>query len=192
MVSVLVLSGSPSETSRTASLGDLIARKLEVGGITAKHLMLRNLPSTDLLSANTEAPEIKQAIDAISAAAGIVILTPIYKASYSGLTKTFLDLLPQFALENKAVFPVATGGTLAHVLALDYALRPVLQSMKPRHVVQSYFITDKSFRKCDSGYVCEEAEMGPLFQSGFDDFCNSLRSFDRFCGTSDARSVKTA
>lgn len=180
MVSVLVLSGSPSVMSRTASLGDFIARKLAQDGIATEHLMLRDLPSADLLSANVNAPEIAAAIEAIAAADGIVVVTPIYKAAYSGLTKIFLDLLPQFAMENKAIFPIATGGSLAHVLALDYALRPVLHSMKARHVVQSYFITDKSFQKCDAGYVCEEADLGPLFQTGFDDFRHSLRSFDQF------------
>lgn len=102
MVSVLVLSGSPSVMSRTASLGDFIARKLAQDGIATEHLLLRDLPSADLLSANVNAPEIAAAIEAVAAADGIVVVTPIYKAAYSGLTKIFLDLLPQFAMENKA------------------------------------------------------------------------------------------
>jgi FMN reductase len=53
-----------------------------------------------------------------------------------------MDLLPQFALAGKAVLPLATGGSIAHVLALDYGLRPVVQSLGPRHVVQSYFLLD--------------------------------------------------
>ena len=43
--------------------------------------------------------------------------TPIYKASYSGVLKAFLDLLPQFAFGGKVVLPLLTGGTAAHVLA---------------------------------------------------------------------------
>jgi len=72
-----------------------------------------------------------------------VVATPIYKAAYSGLLKIFLDVLPQFGLREKVVFPLATGGTVAHVLALDYALRPVLSSLDPVHVVSGLFILDK-------------------------------------------------
>ncbi len=56
----------------------------------------------------------------------MVIGTPVYKAAYSGLLKSLLDLLPQYALAGKTVLPLATGGSTAHVLAIDYALRPVL------------------------------------------------------------------
>ncbi|WP_372430482.1 NAD(P)H-dependent oxidoreductase [Janibacter melonis] len=47
------------------------------------------------------------------------------------MLKTFLDLLPQDALRGKVVLPVATGGSPAHVLSVDYALRPVLASLAP-------------------------------------------------------------
>ena len=70
-----------------------------------------------------------------AAARGLVIATPVYKAAYSGLLKTFLDLLPQFGLREKVILPLVTGGTPAHVLAIDYALRPVLNSLDPLHIV---------------------------------------------------------
>ncbi|WP_279379314.1 NAD(P)H-dependent oxidoreductase [Bordetella bronchiseptica] len=68
--------------------------------------------------------------------------TPVFKASYSGLLKAFLDVLPQFALAGKSVLPLATGGSVAHVLSVDYALRPVLQSMGARHVIQGFFLAE--------------------------------------------------
>ncbi|WP_174589124.1 NAD(P)H-dependent oxidoreductase, partial [Streptomyces sparsogenes] len=48
-----------------------------------------------------------------------------------------------YALEGKTVLPLATGGTLAHVLAIDYALRPVLGSMGAGHILQGWFTLDK-------------------------------------------------
>jgi FMN reductase len=66
----------------------------------------------------------------------------VYKAAYTGLLKAFLDLLPQYALAGKTVLPLVTGGTSAHVLAVDYALRPVLASMGA-HVGQGYFLLDQ-------------------------------------------------
>jgi FMN reductase len=82
-----------------------------------------------------------------------VIGTPIYKAAYSGLLKALLDLLPQFALAGKSVLPLATGGSLAHVLAIDYALRPVLTSLGARHVAQGYFVLESAITLGRGGAV---------------------------------------
>ncbi len=87
----------------------------------------------------------------VAAADGIVVATPVYKAAYSGLLKTFLDMLPQFALRGKVVLPLATGGSIAHVLAIDYALRPVLSSLDPLHVVNGLFVLDKQITVLESG-----------------------------------------
>ena len=73
----------------------------------------------------------------------IVVGTPIYKASFSGVLKTFLDLLPQDGLAGKIVLPLATGGSQSHMLALDYALRPVLASLAPRHILPSIYATSE-------------------------------------------------
>jgi FMN reductase len=72
----------------------------------------------------------------------VVVATPVYKAAYSGILKAFLDLLPQFGLTNKLVLPLATGGSQSHMLALDYALRPVLSSLNPKHVLPSIYATE--------------------------------------------------
>jgi FMN reductase len=53
--------------------------------------------------------------------------------------KVFLDLLPQDGLAGKLVLPVATGGSQSHMLALDYALRPVLAALAPRHILPSIY-----------------------------------------------------
>jgi FMN reductase len=57
--------------------------------------------------------------------------------------KVFLDLLPQDGLAGKLVLPVATGGSQSHMLALDYALRPVLASLGPRHILPSIYATSR-------------------------------------------------
>jgi FMN reductase len=65
--------------------------------------------------------------------------TPIYKASLSGMLKAFIDRMPQYGLAGKVVLPVGTGGSLAHALALDYSVRPILQSMGARQIIQAVF-----------------------------------------------------
>lgn len=80
-----------------------------------------------------------------------MIGAPVYKAAYSGLLKSLLDLLPQYALTGKTVLPLATGGSTAHVLAIDYALRPVLSSMGASHIVPGWFTLDKDITTDDHG-----------------------------------------
>ncbi|MFD7811889.1 NAD(P)H-dependent oxidoreductase [Streptomyces sp. NPDC059785] len=84
-------------------------------------------------------------------AAGVVIGTAVHKAAYSGVLKSLLDLLPQYALTGKTVLPPATGGFVAHVPAIDYALRPVLSSMGAAHIVQGWFTLDKDFSAGEDG-----------------------------------------
>nr|WP_308355513.1 MULTISPECIES: NADPH-dependent FMN reductase [Streptomyces] len=140
---MLVISGSPSPMSKTELVGDHVARRLAEYEWHTGHLRVRTLPATPLLHAHAAHPAIAAALDQVSRADGIVLATPTYKASFSGLLKTFLDLLPQYGFTHKAVLPLATGGSAAHVLALDYALRPVVHSLGARHVVQSVFVLDK-------------------------------------------------
>ncbi len=143
MAVVLSVSGSPSATSRTARLlrhldADLLARGHEV-----IPLDVRTLPAEPLLGADFTHPAITGAAELFERADGVVVGTPIYKAAYSGLLKSLLDVLPQYALTGKTVLPLATGGSPAHVLAIDYALRPVLSSMGAAHIVQGWFVLDK-------------------------------------------------
>src|SRR6187402_268991 len=157
MSSVLIISGSPSSTSRTERLARSIATRISARDVRASLLDVRDLPAADLLHARFDAPSIVEATARVAAADGIVIATPVYKAAYSGLLKTFLDVLPQFALRGKVVLPLATGGSIAHVLAIDYALRPVLSSLDPLHVVSGLFLLDKQITLRDDG----EAELEP-------------------------------
>jgi len=78
----------------------------------------------------------------VERAQAIVVATPVYKAAYSGVLKVLLDLLPQTAFKGKTVLPLATGGSPHHMLALDYALRPVLQSLGARHILPGVYATD--------------------------------------------------
>jgi FMN reductase len=143
MSSTLIITGSPSSSSRSLRFAHTLGERLGKHGLDSSLLDLRSLPAEDLLSARTEAPAIRAACDQLAAARGVVIVTPVYKAAYSGLLKTFLDLLPQFGLRDKVVLPLAMGGTLAHVLSIDYALRPVLSSLDPLHIVAGLFMLDK-------------------------------------------------
>ncbi|CAL9364493.1 FMN reductase (NADPH) [Streptomyces sp. enrichment culture] len=143
MASVLSVSGSPSPSSRTARLLRHLDDRLRLHGHDVTPLDVRALPAEALLGADFRHPAITAATTLFEQADGVVIGTPVYKAAYSGLLKSLLDLLPQYALTGKTVLPLATGGSTAHVLAIDYALRPVLNSMGALHIVPGWFTLDR-------------------------------------------------
>jgi FMN reductase len=145
MTTILALSGSPSGASRTVAAARSALDLLAARGYEVRHVAVRDLPATELLTADIRHPKIHQVLTEVAEADGIIVATPIYKASYTGVIKALLDLLPQHGLRGKAVLPLATGGTLAHLLAVDYALRPVLTALGARHVVPGTFLLDSAF-----------------------------------------------
>jgi FMN reductase len=175
LTSVLVISGSPSSTSRTERLAQSIAARINARDVKAEVLDVRDLPADDLLHARFEAPSIVAAMARVASADGIVVATPIYKAAYSGLLKTFLDILPQFGLRGKVVLPLATGGTVAHVLAIDYALRPVLSSLDPLHVVNGLFLLDKQITVLEDRQVQLEPDVDQKLNGVINQFLQGLK-----------------
>ncbi|MEU1123476.1 NADPH-dependent FMN reductase [Streptomyces sp. NPDC005899] len=151
MATILSVSGSPSATSRTARLLRHLDRRLVAQGHEVIPLDVRDLPAEALLGADIRHPAIVRATALVERADGLVVGTPVYKAAYSGLLKSLLDLLPQYALTGKTVLPLATGGSPAHVLAIDYALRPVLSSMGATHIVPGWFTLDRDITTGDDG-----------------------------------------
>lgn len=141
-MSVLLIAGSPSERSRTAALLDAAGDRLSARGVLVERLRVRDLSPQALLLADFGHRSVSQAIGQVAEAQVVVVATPVYKAAYSGVLKVFLDLLPQDAFKGKTILPLATGGSPNHMLALDYALRPVLQSLGARQILSGIFAID--------------------------------------------------
>lgn len=172
MPTVLALSSSPSRTSRSAAVAEHATRTLRADGIDAQHLRLRELDAAALLGADTQHPDIQAAVRAVTDADGLLLATPTYKAAYSGLLKVFLDLLEQFAFAGKSVLPIATGGTKAHVLSLDYGLRPVVHSLGAWHVLPSLFVLDEQLDE----RLSPDAGLRATLDGVLGDFTHALRT----------------
>ncbi len=69
------------------------------------------MPPEDLVYARFDSPAVQNTARLLEKAEGVIIATPVYKASYAGLLKAYLDLLPEDVLSGKAVWPIAAGGT---------------------------------------------------------------------------------
>lgn len=174
--SIVAISGSPSRNSTTAKLAEYaLAHVLARSDSQGRHIHVIDLDPKALLRGDLSNAKLKEAVDATCNADGLIVATPIYKASYTGLLKAFLDILRQFALAGKAALPLATGGSPAHVLALDYGLRPVLHSMGVRHVVQSFFLVQSQFSVVD-GKLAVEDDVASQLNNAIDHFRLSLSS----------------
>ncbi|HYU28305.1 MAG TPA: NAD(P)H-dependent oxidoreductase [Gemmatimonadales bacterium] len=145
-VPVIGISGSPNAASRSRALLALALAALDKQGAGPSRLIdLSQLPAEALLGRRPDAA-VTDAIQGVLDAAILVVSTPIYRATYSGLLKVFFDLLSQDALARKVAIPIATGGGSAHLLAVDYGLRPLLASVGALVVATGVYGTDAQFR----------------------------------------------
>jgi FMN reductase len=151
MPSIVVIAGSPSATSLTLALAEYVAERLRTQAHELRVVSVRDLPARALLEGDTGDPAIVDVAAAIAAADGVLVASPVYKASFSGVLKALLDLLPQWAFAGKVVLPVLVGGAPGHALAVDYALRPVLSTLGADHVMQGAFLLDKDIERTRDG-----------------------------------------
>jgi FMN reductase len=172
---IVTITGSPSEGSRTARLAHDVGTTLTGRGFEVAGIDVRDLPPADLLGARIQSPPISAALGLVERARGVVLCSPVYKASYSGVLKTFLDLLPQNGLAGKVALPLMTGGTIAHVLALDYAFRPVLAALAAQHVVSGLFLLDKTIATRPDGGMDLEPDVRVRLDGILDEFVASVR-----------------
>ena len=130
MKHLVVIAAGLSQPSSSRLLADRLAAAAarEIGADTDVRVVeLRDHAHeiTDHLLTGFPAPALKDVIDAVAAADGLIAVSPIFNASYSGLFKSFFDVLGDDVLTDKPVLLGATGGTARHSLALEHALRPM-------------------------------------------------------------------
>ena len=143
MSDIVLIAGSPTPQSRTAALLEYMRNALCQRDLNVTHVNILDFDPADLLYARIDSPAIQRASGVIAKAQVVIVGTPVYKASYTGALKTFLDLLPQNALRGKTVLPLVSGGSPGHQLVLDYALKPVLSALGAQHILQGIYILDK-------------------------------------------------
>ncbi|MFG1769518.1 FMN reductase [Nocardia salmonicida] len=132
---IAVVSAGLSQPSSTRLLADRLAAATarELGGeVELDFVDLRDHARelADNLLTGFPAPSLRAAIDKVVTADGLIAVTPIFSASYSGLFKTFFDVLEPDSLAAMPVLTGATGGTERHSLALEHAVRPLFAYLR--------------------------------------------------------------
>lgn len=172
---VVFLGGSPSLKSRSNVLLGKARQWLQARGVEVVTYQVRDFAAEDLLFARFDSSRIQGLQAHVAAADGLVVATPVYKASFSGALKTLLDVLPERALQHKVVLPVATGGSNAHMLAVDYALKPVLSALKAQEVLHGVFADDSQISYTEDG-----GDLSPALEQRLEDALQQLiQALDR-------------
>ena len=130
---IAVVSAGLSQPSSTRLLADRLAdatsRRLQELGIdvTVDVVELRDIAQdvTNNLVTGFPSTKLEAAIEKVTTADGVIAVTPIFTTNYSGLFKSFIDVLDPQSITGMPVLIGATGGTERHSLALDYAMRPL-------------------------------------------------------------------
>jgi FMN reductase len=131
--SLVVISAGLGQPSSTRLLADRLSaavdRHLGDAGIeaTIEVVELRDHAQdlTNNLLTGFPSPGLQAVIDLVLGADGLIAVTPIFSASYSGLFKMFFDVIQKDGLAGKPSLIAATGGTARHSLAIEHAIRPL-------------------------------------------------------------------
>ena len=149
MTSLVVVSAGLSVPSSTRLLADRLAAATAelVDELAVTNIELRDLahPLTDHLLTGFPDEALATAIDAVRRADALIVVTPVFSASYSGLFKTFFDVLEEGTLDGKPVLVAATAGTARHSLVLEHALRPLFSYLRAVVVPTGVFAATEDF-----------------------------------------------
>lgn len=175
---VIAITGSPNRKSRSSSLVERAGQILAAHGIRFDAISVNDIPPADLIGANFKSEAVRELTARVYAADAVIVSTPVYKAAYSGALKTLLDLLPERALADKIVLPIATGGSPAHMLAVDYALKPVLSALKARQILNGVFAADAQVGYRPDGSLQLDSDIGQRLDEALERLIAALRGVD--------------
>jgi len=137
----VVVVGNPKPRSRTRAAAELVAEKLT--GAAPEHVVDVVDLGAGLLGWGD--PKVAGAKEIVKQADSLVVASPTFKATYTGLLKLFLDQFGAGELGQVTTFPLMLGGSWAHALAPELTLRPVLVEIGASCPVPSLYLLDSDY-----------------------------------------------
>ena len=159
-----VVTAGVTEPSSTRLLADrlteAVVRAVPGGDVQVEVIEVRDIAHdlTNNVLTGFASPALQERLDAIVGADALVVSTPIYSASYSGLFKMLMDVLPAESLRGKPVLVGATGGTARHSLAIDHALRPLFAYLGALVAPVAVFAASEDWGSVDAGRLSSRIE----------------------------------
>ena len=147
-LNIVAVSGGLNNPSKTESLVQAILD--ELGQATPIHVHFIKFSEIGHLLKNAiyrnQLPQhIQDDLAAVEAADALIVGTPVYRASFTGLFKHFFDFVEQTALVDVPVLLAASGGSDRHALVLEHQLRPLFSFFQAQTLPIGVYATDRDF-----------------------------------------------
>ena len=175
MRTIAVISAGLSQPSSTRLLAERLATATQRGvDAQVEFVELRDVASDIMNNMLTgfASPKLEKVIETVTNADAVIAVTPIFTTSYSGLFKSFIDILDPASLTGMPVLIAATGGTERHSLALDYAMRPLFTYL---HAV----VSPTAVYAASSDWGDAESTLGDRIDRAGAEFSSLVRDSDR-------------
>jgi FMN reductase len=175
MRTITVISAGLSQPSSTRLLAERLATATQKGvEAQVEFVDLRDVASDIMNTMLTgfASPRLEKVIETVTTADAVIAVTPIFTTSYSGLFKSFIDILDPVSLTGMPVLIAATGGTERHSLALDYAMRPLFTYL---HAV----VAPTAVFAASSDWGNEQSSLGERIERASAEFAVMVRESDR-------------
>lgn len=147
-IKLVAVSGGLGRPSRAAALASAIAAEIAATtGVETHSISVADLvPDLAGVISTKDAPaSVSDAVRAIETADALIVATPVYRGSYTGLFKHLFDLVDHEALIGKPVLLAATGGSERHSLVIDHQLRPLFAFFQALTLPLGVYASDKDF-----------------------------------------------
>lgn len=156
--------GVPSSSRMLADqLGEATQRDLEAVGakvsITTVELRELAVDIANNLVTGFAPPALADVLDSVARADALIVVSPVFSASYSGLLKSFFDVMDNTVLDSMPVLIGATGGSSRHSLMLDHAMRPLFSYLRARVAPTAVYAATEDWGSGDSGAPALDARI---------------------------------
>ncbi|WP_029431921.1 FMN reductase [Blastococcus sp. URHD0036] len=142
----------------TAATVDALRRRGDDATVEVVDLREHARALADHLVTGFPSGGLRAALDTVTGADGVIAVTPVFSASYSGLFKTFFDVLDPDALSGRPVLMGATAGTARHSLVLEHAMRPLFAYLRAVVVPTAVFAASEDWADGDGGSLVPRVE----------------------------------
>jgi FMN reductase len=141
---IVVLVGNPKPNSRTLRVAVALADALTEPRTGSERTTI-DLADVALELFDPESVAVAELLEQVASSDVIVVASPTYKATYTGLLKAFLDRYGNNSLATTVAVPVMTGAASIHALAPEVFLRPLLVELGASVPCRGLFVTERDF-----------------------------------------------
>jgi FMN reductase len=139
-LNIVALVGNPSRGSRTLKVAEAVADAIRAI-VDGKSPVAIDLADHGHRLFDGDSQIVSDLLRTVAEADFLIVASPVYKASYTGLLKAFLDRYDTNGLSRSVAIPVMLGGSPAHAMAVDFTLRPLLVELGASTPTRSLYLT---------------------------------------------------